>query len=373
MAHSYTPGLRVTSYTTLQRRRILPLKGDVIVKVGDRVRRDDVVARTDLPGDIATANVVNRLGIQPSEIGRYMLKKEGEPVEEGELLAETRPFITWFRSQVKSPITGTVETISSITGQVLLRRPPRPVAVMAYVDGTVAEVISDEGVVVETAGAFVQGIFGVGGEAWGPVVRISKTADEVVTPDMIAPEHHGAVLVCGALATLAVLRRAIAVGAAGVIAGGINADDLKELLGYDLGVAITGTEEIGTTIIVTEGFGRISIADRTFDVLCGCAGQVASINGATQIRAGVQRPEIISPCDMPPADANGYGHAGGLAVGDPVRIIREPHFGRLGTVAALPSELRRVESETVVRVLVVAFSDGTQAVVPRANVESITR
>ena len=38
---------------------------------------------------------------------------------------------------------------------------------------------------------------------------------------------------------------------------------LRRLLGYDLGVAITGQEDLGVTIVVTEGFGRIAMAKRT--------------------------------------------------------------------------------------------------------------
>jgi hypothetical protein len=40
-------------------------------------------------------------------------------------------------------------------------------------------------------------------------------------------------------------------------------------------------------------------------------------------------------------------------------------------VVDLPTELQTVESETRVRVLEVAFEDGTRAVIPRANVELI--
>ncbi|MFH1569430.1 MAG: hypothetical protein ABIL09_15650, partial [Gemmatimonadota bacterium] len=60
MAHAYTPGLRVTRYTALRRDRRLPMKGQVLVAVGEAVRRDQVVARTELPGNVSTVNVVNR-------------------------------------------------------------------------------------------------------------------------------------------------------------------------------------------------------------------------------------------------------------------------------------------------------------------------
>ena len=376
MAHSYTPGLRMTPYTSVQRRRILPLKGEVTVSVGDAVSREDVVASTELPGDVASVNVMNLLGIDAAQVSQYMLKAEGETVARDEPIAETRPFIKWFRSSVKSPIDGVVESMSSVTGQVLLRHPPRPVDVTAYVDGTVVEVIPHEGVVVETNAAFIQGIFGIGGEAHGPVRMLVTDPDEEVSADAITAEHEGCVLVCGSFISEDVVRAAARVKAAGVIAGGISADGLKNLLGYDLGVAITGTETIGTTVIVTEGFGRIAMARGTFDILVACCAEqtlVASINGATQIRAGVQRPEIIVPRDPPESDAAQSVGSLGLETGDPVRIIREPYFGKLGAVASLPSDLQVVESETRVRVLEVEFEDGERAVVPRANVESITQ
>ncbi|MDP6982987.1 MAG: hypothetical protein QGG05_07865, partial [Candidatus Latescibacteria bacterium] len=109
MAHAYTPGLRVTANTALRRTRRLPLKGEVLVAEGDHVRRDQVVARTDLPGDVVTLNIVNRLGISAEEIPRYMLKSEGDVVSVGEILAETRPLIKWFKTEIASEIDGTIE------------------------------------------------------------------------------------------------------------------------------------------------------------------------------------------------------------------------------------------------------------------------
>jgi len=53
-------------------------------------------------------------------------------------------------------------------------------------------------------------------------------------------------------------------------------------------------------------------------------------------------------------------------------VIREPHFGRIGTVIDLPPELQELESGSKARVMVVEFADDhTRAVVPRANVERI--
>jgi len=386
MAHAYTPGLRVTRHTELFKQRRLPIKGEVLVQVGDEVERDQVVARTELPGNVTTVNLVNRLGITADELPRFMLKREGEKVRADEPLAETRPFIKLFKTTVRAEIDGTVESVSSVTGQVMLREAPIPVEVPAFIRGTVEEVLPREGVVVRTTGAYVQGIFGVGGECWGTLRMLVDGPDQRLKPDLVDRDCSGQILVGGGLIEFEAIERAREAGAVGVIGGGIHDRDLKELLGYDLGVAITGTEEIGLTVIVTEGFGQIGMARKTFDILRACSGQEASISGATQIRAGVMRPEIIVPVAAAAADEKGHSaprtdssgessqnpaHQGGMSAGDALRVIRAPHFGRIGQVSELIADLRQVESGARVRVLEVEFEDGSRALVPRANVELI--
>src|SRR5439155_16580744 len=145
----------------------------------------------------------------------------------------------------------------------------------------------------------------------------------------------------------------------------------RELLGRDLGVAITGSEELGLTLVLTEGFGQVRMADRTWKLLNEHAGELASVSGATQIRAGVMRPEILIPRAEQAAGVQAE-HLTGLEIGSLLRVIRQPYFGRIGHVVELPAELRMLESEARVRVLIVEFADdATRAMIPRANVELI--
>jgi hypothetical protein len=123
----------------------------------------------------------------------------------------------------------------------------------------------------------------------------------------------------------------------------------------------------------TEGFGDIAMARRTFDLLRSREGADASVNGATQIRAGVMRPEIIVPLtpelmaqETEPVHTEGY-----IEIGLPVRIIRDPYFGLIGEVSALPSELQVLDSGSRARVLEVKLHTGENIVIPRANVELI--
>lgn len=377
MTHAYTPGLRLAEKLQIRKSRNLPLPGDVIVKKGNTVKSDDIVARTNLPGKVHSVNVVNRLAILPTDLRKNMLKKEGDSVVKDEPIAETSPFIKMFKSICLSPITGIIESISDITGQVLLREPPKPVQITAYVDGKVVETIENEGVVIETNATFIQGIFGIGGETTGELQIVVNSPDDIVKPEDIKEVHRGKIIAGGSIIYSDAIKKALDTGVKGIVVGGIRDKEINELLGYDLGVAITGSEDINITIIITEGFGQIGMAQRTFDMLKLREGAVASINGATQIRAGVVRPEIIIPYNdedtSGKSDESGSadGKSAGISIGDQIRIIRNPNFGMLGTVKSLPSELQTIETEAMARVLEVKFPDGQTSIVPRANIEAI--
>jgi len=374
VAHAYTPGLRVAEHAVVRRERRLPLKGKVVVARGDAVEADTVVARTELPGNVQTVNLAAKLALDPARVPERLLKPIGSQVQAGEVVAEGKSLFGLVTQRAVAPVAGTLESVSGITGQLILRERPIPVEVNAYVRGVVAEVLPDEGVIVESAAALLQGIFGVGGETFGPIAVVASSPDDACDPGRITAAHRGKVIVGGAYVSYATLMHAKAIGVAAVVVGGFDDKDLRELLGRDLGVAITGTEELGFTLVLTEGFGHIRMAARTWDLLRANDGRQASVSGATQIRAGVMRPEILIPRATGDDARDDARVATGLEIGSLLRVIREPYFGRIATVVELPPELQDLDTEAKVRVMVVEFADDrSRALVPRANVELIER
>lgn len=373
MAHAYTPGLKVTRATIIRKERRLPLEGEVLVKKGDKVKAEDIVARTELPGNVHPVNVAGLLSVPPEDVPQLMLKKAKDAVRKGEPIAMSKSFFGLFKTTVTAPIDGVIESISNITGQVILRESPIPVEVNAYIDGIIVDVFKNEGVVVEAKASLVQGIFGIGEERIGILKVIADSPDFVVEEEVIKEEYKNMVLVGGSFVTANALRKAAKIGVKGIVVGGIDDKNLRDFLGYDIGVAITGNEGKGITLVITEGFGRLSMAKRTFELLKSLEGKKCSISGATQIRAGVIRPEVIVPEESLQVEGNEEEvQKGGLIIGKTrVRIIREPYFGRIGTVVSLPAELQKIETEASVRVLDVQFDDGSRVTVPRANVEII--
>jgi len=373
MGHVYIPGLKVTEFELVQKQRILPLKGEITVSVGDKVEPETTVARTFLPGSVETKNIAGILSVDPEDIELYLLKKVGETFEKGEVIAQNKGLFGLFKTQIKSSFKGTLESVSKITGQAVLRSEPVPLEIKAYIPGVVKEIYPEEGVLIETWASFIQGIFGIGGERFGRVKFLAESPDSVLDEDKIDESCKDNILIGGGMVTANAIKKAESVGAKGIVTGGIEALDVAEYLGYDIGVAITGSEDIDLTMVVTEGFGHIPMAQKTFELLKKYDGKYASINGATQIRAGVIRPEIVIKQDEPPSEIKEkmMAEMKGIEIGSLVRVIRVPYFGKIGKIVGLPAELKQLESETFARVCEIEFSDGTRATVPRANLEML--
>ena len=191
MGQAYTPGLKVTERMLLRRRRMLPIRGEVLLRAGDKVAARDVVAQTLLPGPVTPVNVASTLSIPPGDLPAAMLKAQGDNVTAGELLARSNGMFGWFKKDCPSPAAGVVEAISSVTGQVMLRGDPLPVQLRAFLSGMIVEVFAAEGATVEAEGTFVQGIFGIGGEAFGPIQIACGEPDQRLAADLISDKMRG--------------------------------------------------------------------------------------------------------------------------------------------------------------------------------------
>jgi len=390
LAQAYTPGLKRKKLYLVKKRRILPIPGKVLVKKGEKVTPTTIVATTMVPGDIQMMPMASMLDIdistdtadaggmgleyQKSMIDKCMLKKEGEEVRANEIIARKKHVLSIFRKECRCPVNGKIEFISYTTGQLAIRERPKEQNLNAHIPGIVADVIPEQGVVIETPATYIQGIFGISGERHGELTVLSKSPEEILTADRIGSECTGKILVGGSLVQGDALKRAAEVGAKGIIVGGIECKDLRDFLGYEIGVAITGNEETALTLIITEGYGKMRMSQKTFELLEESDGKLACIDGTTHIRAGVIRPEIIIPRD----DLEKYADSqdkeylsGGIGPGAIVRIIREPYFGYIARVVSLPPELQTLETESKARVLEAELEDGRLVVVPRANVEMI--
>ena len=370
MSKSYTPGLKVLKHSKVNKERLLPLKGKVHSDINNKVESDTIVASTEIPGNVQMINIVNKLNIDPNQVLDCMIVDVNENVKKDQIIAQNKGLFGMFKTEVKSPIDGKIINISKVTGQVVISEKPLPIEVDAYIPGKINKVYEQEGVIVSSEGTFIQGIIGIGGEKKGVIKLLVDKPGQDLDLSLIDSSLKDSIIVCGSYINYEIYKKAKDFGVKGIICGGVDYNTISDILGYSLGVAITGMED-ATTLIITEGFGSINMALKTFNLLKDNNGKRASINGATQIRAGVLRPEIfiklednINSKDFSEDDLI-------ISEGSTVRIIREPYFGKIGKIISLPFELMMMKSETKVRVAEVEFDDKSKAIIPRANLEVI--
>lgn len=321
--------------------------------------------------------VASRLRIFPRLIRAYTTVKEGDPVFEGKIIAAA-PSLTGLE-YVYAPTSGVVEKICPRTGTVTIVRPIRATTVVAGITGKVISVIPEEGAVVEGVGTFVQGMFGIGGEHNGVLRIVADGPASVVRREDIPDDVDGQILVGGAFVTVDALERAKNSGARGFITGGACNLDIVQFLGTEVSAGVTGVEDVDFTLILLEGFGVMPMSAFTWGILREREGALTFVDGLTQVRAGVIRPEIVVCSDDSPGDealplvettrGGAMVETREIARGDRVRCVMPPYFGSWGTVEEVPPEPERVESGALLQVARVRLDDGKLVTVAEANLE----
>jgi hypothetical protein len=227
-----------------------------------------------------------------------MLAKVGLGVRKAEVIALRHHLFGLLKAVCTSPIDGIIEDISDVTGNLLIRGNPIQVEVDAYIPGQIVDVLPQEGVVIESSAHLFPGAFGIGGETHGDLVVVVDSPSTVLSPNKIHAAHTNKILVTRSSVTLDALHKAVETGVSGIISGGVEQQDLVTFLGYEIGKRITGHEDVGLTLILTEGFGAIPMNDEIFRLLQSFHGKQACINGSTHLRLRAIRPEIILPLSL---------------------------------------------------------------------------
>lgn len=380
--------------------------------------------------------VAAHMGLEPSELRRHAVCRPGQLVDVGDLLARVAGF-SLLSNEYRSPVAGVVESVSALTGTITVVQDRRPVVLRAFLSGRVERVLPGYGAVVAAWGHRVLGVLGLGGKSWGRLCLLGDVSQDdgrenravgtdvghdLLSPAQVLPEHAGCVLVVPGQVGDPALQACRELGVRAVIAGSARARALGTFLGRPLAAEIvTGPgalalrdqpghgrgllDEPGLTVILTEGFGRLAMDQEVLAILRAHAGRVVSVDGLTQIRAGVVRPAVLLPDEegtgggvvSPQAAATraqvamqkprtGSPHPAGAPfpadaslpaatlvpaadVGSRVRIVRHPYFGLRGTVVRPPGGLVRLETEVEARVLEIRLDDGRVVRVAEANVE----
>ena len=387
MSQIYVPGLKREENCIVRKTRRLPIKGEVLVVEGEEVTFDQKIAEAVVKGPEVVVDAYEELHVLSAIFDNYTFKKDfllkdvGEKLTQGEVIAKRK---AWglLRANCLSPINGTIEKIEipderhPLSCLVHVRLPSHTIDVEAFIPGRVHRVLENEGAIIEVNAAYIQGIFGVGRETRGELAVLPSQSRGIQSIG-ITEEHKGKVVVIKKDVSLEVLKKAVDVGVSALIVGSIADKTLENFIGGKPDV-VSGGEDYGLTLIVTEGFGQISMLEKNHNLLKKYEGKIAFVNGATQMRAGVIRPEVIIPHSQK-LDSTSEGametvgevFSEGVNLGDKIRVIREPNFGKIGYVTNLPEASIILKSEVEAMVLEIETEEGEKIVVPRSNTEII--
>jgi hypothetical protein len=165
------------------------------------------------------------------------------------------------------------------------------------------------------------------------------------------------ILVGGSGLNSAALEHAQEIQVGGIVLGGLSPELVPQV------------EQLPFPIVVTEGIGTVPMSEPVFQLLQTNDGREASISGRTQPRWPKIRPEIIIPLPadaLPPSDTQ---TGTPLTVGARVRAVRAPYMGAVGTVAALPTRVRSIETGAKVLGAEVDLGQDAPVFIPLANLE----
>ena len=228
-------------------------------------------------------NIAKPLDIKPKHIRGYLKVGIDRFVEAGQVIASDMS--NGKAVTVISPTSGVLKEIDTKKGTVTVQYDISPIKMFCHVSGTVTEILPDHLVRVSGNGTRLNGVIGFGGDNSGVLTRIDSARNDQFKKDCIAFST--------APVDLEFLKLASDAGVSGIIAPSIPASDWVRYSGEELGVAITGDEDIPFTLILTSGFGSFGMNEECAEFLNNSIGKIAGISGRTQIRAGVTRPMVI--------------------------------------------------------------------------------
>ncbi|HRE47208.1 MAG TPA: hypothetical protein PLD47_05735 [Aggregatilineales bacterium] len=352
----------VLGATVIRKERAFPpgASGKAQVRQGAPVQPDTVVLSGSQPGDFVILDALAALGINdPSLISQDVLQvRPGERIQDGQPIFSLG---SGRREKVmSSPIPAVFIRLDGTN--VILRRDPVDVEVRALLPGSISSVKGETSVTVETIGAFVQGGWGNGKEAYATLTLEPEGGIESLAggDDMVQRVQGTAIILTKPITSLSVFTIA-------------QNRELAALVAPSMPSAL---REIALRqpfpVLLTEGFGDHPMSEIVYNVLRGNANRPAGIDARTSGRWSLARPDITVPLSTtakPPAPEINQP----VVVGAKVRLTRAPHAGHSGRVYRLPTSPRPLENGLLALGAEVQLTSGEVVFVPLANLELLGR
>ncbi len=347
------PVHHILPLTTIIRERLLPVKGTVLARVGQKVSPADVVAEAVWAREHYFLDVARALNLSPDAADKLIRCKAGDQLPAGTVIAKGRGPLP---RTVQAPREGRV--VAAGAGQVLMESGESRMELRAGISGNVTQVIPDRGVEIQTTGALIQGVWGNGRVDTGVMINLADKPDTVLNANRLDVSMRGSIIIAGEVREKETLAAAAELPVRGLIVGSL----LPNL--------VPAAREVRYPIVATEGFGTLPMNMAAYRLITTNAKRDATLNAENFDRYSGARPEIIIPLptSTPPAVPHDVE---AFAPGQTVRLRRQPALGQVGMLMGLHDGLFTFPSGLRAAAADVKLENGEQLVIPLVNLEVV--
>lgn len=340
----------ITPLTFIRRARLLPMPGRVLVREGQKIAAGDVVAEGWTMGQHMLIDVRRALGIARADQAEKLIEKgEGEQVNPGDMLAQSKGLFARF---VKTSVAGQITAISN--GRILLEVAGQPLRLTAGFAGVVASVIPERGVVVETHGALVQGVWGNDRFDQGVLLAVAHSPVDELTDKNLDVSMRGAVVFAGSCASAAALKMADELPLRGLILSSLAPELVPQ------------AAKMSLPVVVVEGFGKMPYNSVAYKILSTSEKRDACLKASSFNAYTGERPEIILPL---PAIGEEAPDNVEFQAGLTVRILDVNQPGRIGTIIQVRPGTVRLANGLTTQAADVRLENNEVVSLPLANLD----
>ncbi len=338
--------------TTIVRKRLLPVHGEVIAKLNQHILATDVVAVAEYSHKHHLIDVAQILGISASTAEKMVGVRVGEKLAAGTVVAEGTGLVP---KVIKVEHSGRV--VAAGGGQILLDISEKEFELKAGISGEVIELIPNRGVVIQEVGALIQGVWGNGRIGSGNIHVLAEKPAELLAARQFDISLRSLVILAGSCQDAEALKAAAETTVRGLILSSIHPSLLS--LARKMPYPIIVTDAIGKQAMNASAYKIMSTNNQRENV---------TVNAESYHRYKGNRPEVIIPLphtDLPPIPRA----VETFAPGQKVRLRRAPHAGAMGTLVDLPTGLKTLPNGLRVLAGEVKLNNGEQVTVPLVNLE----
>lgn len=347
---------------TIRRERRFPpdaTNPEIAVSSGTRVEAETVLIRGARAGRYRIISLLEPLGVRRVADLRseWIRVKPGDVMRAGQSLAQRGSGRRAPRAV--APVDCIVTRVDP--DKIIVQADPEEVQVRALLPGIVTSVQGRTLVIVESAGALIQGAWGNGRDANGFYIEEPEGGLSSARNETLLSSIRGQMIWLNRPITNADLDTARKQEVKALIAPGMPANLRPAALAAPF------------AILLTEGFGVQRMAEIVYNLLRDNLKRQAAVDAALPTRESAAHPEILIPLSsagaLPPVPSLEQPLAAGLMV----RMARAPYAGAIGRVVRVIETPRTLDNGLRMTGAEVALPGGQMVFVPAANLETLGR